>query len=170
MLITALQTGMRKGEIIKLRWENVDLESNIITIDKATSKSKKTKKIPINSRLRKLLLEQKLKSGNSDFVFLTPQGKPYAREDSINQLYRATLKKAGIEGLRFHDLRHTAGTRLGEMGVPVQVIQEILGHADIRTTMRYVHPGASLRDAVEKLTISEPDGHIFGHTEAAKRK
>lgn len=168
ILITALQTGMRKGEIIKLKWNNIDMENNNITIDKSNSKSKKTRKLPINTLLRRLLLEQKLKNGSSEYVFLTPKGEPYAREDSLNQSYRAALNKADIQGLRFHDLRHTAGTRLGEMGVPIQVIQEILGHADIRTTMRYVHPGASIRDAVEKLANSDSYGHKSGHKEGGQ--
>ena len=162
ILITALQTGMRKGEIIKLKWENVDIDNNLIIIDKISSKSKKSRKIPINSVLRKLLLVLKLKNMRSDFVFLHSDGNPYRREDSLNQIYRTALRRAGIKGLRFHDLRHTAGTRLGELGVPVQVIKEILGHADIRTTLRYVHPGDSVRDAIELLAVSSSDGLKFG--------
>ena len=168
ILITALQTGMRKGEIIKLKWEHVDADNNLITIDKSNSKSKKSRKIPINSVLRKLFLELKLKNISTDFVFLNSDGNPYQREDSLNQIYRKALERAGIKGLRFHDLRHTAGTRLGEQGVPVQVIKEILGHADIRTTMRYVHPGDSVRDALELLAVSSSDGLKSGLNETSQ--
>ena len=80
-------------------------------------------------------------------------------------LFKLALIKAGIKNFRFHDLRHTAGTRLGEMGIPVQVISKILGHSDIRTTMRYVHPEDSLREAVEKLSNTERNGHKYGHIE-----
>jgi integrase len=68
-LICALNTAMRKGEIITLKWFNVDLENNIITLEHTNTKSKKTRRIPINSKLRKLLLEQRLKSGGSEYVF-----------------------------------------------------------------------------------------------------
>jgi integrase len=107
----------------------------------------------------------KLKSAGNKYVFLNSLGAPYTRHDSLNRAFKLALKKAGIMDLRFHDLRHTAGTRLGEKGIPVQVISKILGHSDIRTTMRYVHPEDSLKDAVEKLTSSERNGHIFGHNE-----
>lgn len=69
ILICALNTGMRKGEIISLRWSNVDLDNNVITLDHTNTKSKKTRRTPINSVLRRLLLEQRLKSGGSDYVF-----------------------------------------------------------------------------------------------------
>ena len=119
--------------------------------------------MPINSILRKLLLELRLKSAGCEYVFLNSQGTPYTRHDSLNRVFKHALEKAGIRDLRFHDLRHTAGTRLGEMNITVQVISKILGHSDIRTTMRYVHPEDSLRDAVEKLANSECNGHTFGH-------
>lgn len=164
IIICALHTGMRKGEIISLKWGNVDLENNFITVAKENSKSKKSRRIPVNSVLRKLLLELRLKSAGSECVFLNSEGTPYTRHDSLNRSFKNALDKAGIRGLRFHDLRHTAGTRLGEKNIPVQAINKLLGHADIRTTMRYVHPEDSLRDAVEILTYSEPNGHRFGHT------
>ena len=163
IITCALHTGMRKGEIISLTWENVDLENNLITVTMENSKSKKSRRIPINSTLRKLLLELKLKSAGSEYVFLNSRGKPYARHDSLNRAFKHALDNAGIRGLRFHDLRHTAGTRLSEKNIPVQAINKLLGHADIRTTMRYVHPEDSLRDAVEILSNSERNGHTFGH-------
>ena len=104
ILICALNTGMRKGEIISLRWSNVDLDNNVITLEHTNTKSKKTRRIPINSTLRKLLVEQKLKSGGSDNVFLSSNGTPYLRQDSLNRAYIDTLKRAKISGLRFHDL------------------------------------------------------------------
>lgn len=164
IIICALHTGMRKGEIISLKWHNTDLENNLIHVTKENSKSKKSKRIPVNSTLRRTLLELKLKNGVSEYVFLNSQDRPYLRQDSLNRVFKHTVEKAGIKDLRFHDLRHTAGTRLGEMNIPVQVISKILGHSDIRTTMRYVHPEESLRYAVEKLTEYEWNGHKFGHS------
>mgnify|MGYP001773950704 CR=1 FL=1 len=152
---TALYTGMRKGEILSLRWENVDLENNVITVEATNSKSKKLKRIPISSGLRKILLEQRLKTGFSQYVFLTPRGKPYARQDSLKKSFERACIKAGIKGLRFHDLRHTAATRMVEAGANIVAIKKILGHADINTTMRYAHPEDSVREAIEKLSKFE---------------
>jgi integrase len=87
ILICALNTGMRKSEIISLKWSNVDLDTNIITLEHTNTKSKKTRRIPINSVLRKLLLEQRLKSGGSEYVFLSSDSKPYMRHDSLNRAF-----------------------------------------------------------------------------------
>jgi integrase len=107
---------MRKGEIISLKWSNVDLEGNVITLEHTNTKSTRARKIPINSKLRKTLLEQKLKGGDSEYVFLSSNGSPYRRQDSLEQAVGGVCRCAGIEGLRFHDLRHTAATRVVEKG------------------------------------------------------
>ena len=110
--------------------------------------------IPVNIILRKLLLEQKLKSGCSEYVFLNSNGNPYKRHDSLKQSYVRACKCAGINGLRFHDLRHTAATRMVEGGANIVAVSRILGHADLKTTMRYAHLEDSLKEAVELLGAS----------------
>jgi integrase len=158
IIITALYTGMRKGEIISLKWDNVDFERNIITIALENNKSKRIKRIPISSFMRKMLLELKLKSLDNDFVFLSSTGTPYTRQDSLNRAFKLALKKAEIEGLRFHDFRHTAGTRMNEATGNIVAVSKILGHSSLQTTMRYAHPQDSLKEAVESLSgyFSEP--------------
>ncbi|HLE24578.1 MAG TPA: site-specific integrase [Thermodesulfobacteriota bacterium] len=151
ILVCALNTGMRKSEILTLKGSNVDLESNVITLEHTNTKSKKTRRIPINSVLRKLLLEQKLKGGGSEYVFLSSNGNPYKRHDSLKQAFNGALRRAEIKGLRFHDLRHTAATRMIESGASIVAVCRILGHADLKTTMRYAHPEDSLKEAVECL-------------------
>jgi len=152
ILITALQTGMRKSEILTLKWSNVDFDNGIITIDQTNTKSKKTRRVPINSTLKTLLIEQKLKCGGSDYLFLSPSGSPYKYHDSIKGAFQRTCNKAGITGFRFHDLRHTAATRMIEAGASIVAVSKILGHSDLKMTMRYSHPDNSLKEAVELLT------------------
>jgi len=145
---TALLTGLRKGELFNLKWSDVDLNTNLITITQTNSKSKKQRKIYINSILRKLLLELKIKSANSEYVFLDDNGK---RLNSIRTAFEAACRRAGIKGLRFHDLRHTAATRMIETGANIVAVSRILGHSDLKTTMRYTHPEESVKDALENL-------------------
>jgi len=152
ILICALNTGMRKGEIITLKWSNVDFNNNLITIDHENNKSKRSKKIPINSTLRQLLLELKLKSGGNEYVYLNSNTEPYTRQDSLNRVFEIVKSLADIKGLRFHDLRHTAATRMIENGANIVAVSKILGHSDIKTTMRYTHPDESLINAVEILS------------------
>lgn len=159
---------MRKNEILTLKWSNVDLDNNIITLEHTNTKNKKTRRIPINSVLRKLLVEQKLKSGGNQFVFLSQEGKPYKRHDSLKGAFERLCKKAGISGLRFHDLRHTAATRMIEAGASIVSVSKILGHADLKTTMRYTHPDTSLKEAVELLTTRFSDSFTDKFTDKGK--
>jgi len=145
---TALNTGMRKGEILSLKWSDVDFNSSYITINQTNSKSKKQRKVPINIYLKKLLIELKLKSVQSEYVFSDNKGNKVNR---IRTAFTAACRRANLKGLRFHDLRHTAATRMVESGANIVAISKILGHSDIKTTMRYTHPENSLKEAVESL-------------------
>jgi integrase len=159
ILAMALNTGMRKGEILSLTWNSIDFDNNLFIINASNNKSKKLKKVPINSYLKTMLLELKMRNSrliNSEkieHVFLGDDHKPVKE---VKTAFRNACKRAKIEGLRFHDLRHTAGTRMLERGVNIVAISEILGHSSIETTRkRYLHPDNTLRDAVEKLASFE---------------
>ena len=151
IILTAIHTGMRKNEMLSLKWATVDLEHNIIIVEATNTKSKKLKRVPINSKLRKVLIEQKLKRVLMNMRFLNPEGKPYQRRDSLKRYIERACRRAGIKRPRFHDLRHSAATRMVEKGANIVAVKRMLGHADINTTMRYVHPDDSLKDAAEKL-------------------
>ena len=150
IIFTALNTGMRKGEILSLMWSDVDLDLSMITINQTNSKSKKSRKVYINSALKRVFLELKLKSAGNEYVFLDDKGN---RLKEIKNGYSAACRRAGIEGLRFHDLRHSAATRMIELGANIVAVSKILGHSDIKTTMRYAHPDDSLKEALESLGI-----------------
>ncbi|HEX3036083.1 MAG TPA: tyrosine-type recombinase/integrase [Thermodesulfobacteriota bacterium] len=149
IILTAVRIGMRKSEILSLKWINVDLGNSAITVEPTNTKSKKLNRIPIGKRLREILLKQKLKTGFSEYVFLNPEGKPYQRHDSLKRCFQGALRRAGIKGLRFHDLRHTAATRMIERGSGIVEVSKMLGHSALSTTMRYAHPDNSLREAAE---------------------
>jgi len=156
IILTAIHTGMRKNELLSLKWSNVDLDNNVITIESTNTKNKKLKRIPINSSLRKLLLEQKLKTSFSSYVFLNPGGNPYLGKFSLTTCFKNACSRAGIQELRFHDLRHTAATRMIEAGASIVAVSKILGHSTLTMTMRYSHPDNSLKEAVEKLANFKP--------------
>jgi integrase len=152
IITTALNTGMRKGEILGLKWSDVDLDLNMITVNQTNSKSKKSRKVYINSAMKRLFLELRLKSAGNEYVFLDDKGN---RLKEIKNGFSSACRRAGIEGLRFHDLRHSAATRMIESGANIVAVSKILGHSDIKTTMRYTHPDNSLKDALEYLVNYE---------------
>ncbi|MGE5444567.1 MAG: site-specific integrase [Ignavibacteriales bacterium] len=140
--------GLRLNSIRTLKWPCVDFDANTITIEAFYSKNKRTQTIPINTTVRKALLEAKLRCGNSEYVF--PEAMKRAKS-GISMRFSRLCAKLGIKGLRFHDLRHTCGTRLAEMGYDIGAISKMLGHSSPTMSMRYVHPKDVLRRAVEDL-------------------
>ncbi len=135
ILISALHTGMRKGEILKLPWPDVDFKNRIITVQE--SKSGKKRMIPMNDTLYETLkvLPTRFQRG---YVFPSPVGEGKPLYDCRKQFSNA-VTKAGIENIRFHDLRHTFASHLIMAGVDLMTVKELLGHASVTMTMRYAH-------------------------------
>jgi len=145
IIITALNTGMRKGEILNLKWSNVDFKTGHILVEE--TKNGEIRRVPMNKKLTQTL-ENAKKVSRGEFVF-SENGKPYG---DVKTGWWTALKKAKIEGFRFHDLRHTFGSRLGMKGYDIKTIAELMGHKDIKMTMRYSHPTPEHKKrAVESL-------------------
>lgn len=147
IVIVALNTGLRKSNILELKWEQINFDFKFIEI--LENKGNKHIILPLNDTLYNFFIKTP-EAERLGYVFINPEtGLPYK---DIKKGWRTALKQAKIENFRFHDLRHTVGTRLAKENVPVNVIKEILAHSDVKTTMRYVHStqGAKL-DALSKL-------------------
>jgi integrase len=146
IVLTALKTGMRKGEILGLMWEQVDFENRMITVK--DSKNREPRKIPMNPGLTELLQSIRIGSQGAH-VFNNEHGRIY---NTIRGPWGKALKKAGIIDFRFHDLRHTFASRLVMAGVDLVTVKELLGHKSINMTMRYSHLSQDhKRKAVELL-------------------
>lgn len=152
IIIIALNTGMRRGEILNLRWQSVDLGIKFISVER--TKSGKGRKIPMNSLVERTLWELWMKKADNEYVFWNRRtGKPF---QDVKKSFKSACCKAKIDNLRFHDLRHTFATRLVERGVDIVTVSQLLGHSSIRMTMRYSHPSPDhKRKAVENLVKME---------------
>ena len=162
ILTCALQTGMRVGEILSLKWENVNLEKREITIKAESSKSGKARIIPITSSL--LYELERLQGGfdksnphSDQFVFLY-KSRPVK---SIQVAFSSARLRAGIKDLTFHDLRHTFASRLASKGANPVSVKNILGHANLKTTEIYLHSNLNqMREAIELLDDSPVLGNV----------
>ena len=135
ILITALYTGMRRGEILNLKWPDVDFKNRIITVQE--SKSGKKRMLQMTNTLCETLkvLPTRFQKG---YVFPSPvkEGQPLY---DFKRQFRNAVKKAGVDDFRFHDLRHTFASHLVMSGVDLMTVKEQLGHTTLTMTMRYSH-------------------------------
>jgi len=133
IIVTALNTGMRKGEILNLKWKDIDFRQRIICL--LDTKNNERREIPVNDILFKTLLGVR-KNSTSPYVFCKKDGTPYS---NVRSSFETAKKMAGIGDFRFHDLRHTFASHLVMAGVGLRTVQVLLGHKTIDMTVRYTH-------------------------------
>lgn len=134
IVLTALNTGCRRGEILGLAWDNVDLKHGFILLDK--TKNGDRREIPINATLRATLesLPRRLDGGPVFYDHKT--GKAY---EDVSTSFCNALRKAKIKDFHFHDLRHTFASHLVMAGIDLTTVSRLLGHKDLTMTLRYAH-------------------------------
>jgi integrase len=150
MVTIAIGTGMRRGDQLNLRWEKVDFQRNVIHVP--NSKTGRDYTVPMNQDVRNELLALRKLAAKDDYVFTNPKtGKSFAE---IKRSFRTACRLAGIDNLRWHDLRHTFGTRLGDAGCAESTIAQLMGHASVEMAYRYTHATEhAKRAAVEAARI-----------------
>jgi integrase len=136
MVLLALNTGMRRGEIFSLRWPEVDFKRNTVTIIGVYSKSGKTRHINLNSDALRLLKDWSMQS-SAALVF--PNHKTGEAFDNIKHSWTRLRAMAGLKDFRFHDLRHTFASKLVMAGVDLYTVKELMGHSTVQMTERYSH-------------------------------
>ena len=147
MIKTAYYCGLRRGEAIRLRWDDIDLEQNEITIRASKSHDRI---IPIASPLREVLIDWMTTSGGHGLVFCKEGGGGFS-DGYISRTFNRYAKMAGVKVTAFHGLRHGTATALLAMNVNTRVVQEIMGHSSITITEQYQHVNMSmLRAEMEK--------------------
>ena len=177
MVVVALNTGLRLGELIGLQWADINFSGPILRVarrnwhgDIDTPKSGKNRNIPLNTAVVEALEKQQHKLG--PWVFCKTDGETLAAHLCKPPLQRA-CKKAGLRSVQWQVFRHTFASHLAMRGESMKCIQELMGHATLDMTMRYAHlsPGTR-RSAVDALTETPPERHHSDTTngEAVERK
>lgn len=149
IVITALNTALRKSNILNLRWDQVDLKHGFILLENKALKNKSRLEIPITEPLREALLGLTRRL-DTPYVFYDPATcKPYR---DVKKSFHSACRRAKIVDFHFHDLRHTAASHLLMCGVDLTTVKEILGHKSITMTLRYAHLAPSHKvEAMKKL-------------------
>lgn len=161
-LLLALYTGLRKGELLALTWDDVDYDKKLLRVNKSRTGSRKAittqittpktessnRKIPLNDTVLEALKAEKKRQdkysailGNSydkssSFIIRTVLGKPYVNLSAINRVVNRLTEKAGLPHCTIHGFRHSVASILDDNGVPIQDISVLLGHESVQTTER----------------------------------
>lgn len=155
LTLLALNTGLRRGELLTLNWADVDLDAKQLTIQGHNAKSAQTRNVPLNLEAHHVLTVWRAihAAGRPDAcVFGGSSGKAMTR---IDNAWETVTKLSGLENFRFHDCRHHFASKLVMAGVPLNTVRDLLGHASIDMTMKYSHLAPdTLAQAVEKLTAA----------------
>lgn len=138
LIHAGLLTGFRRQELVMLRPEDVDLERGLITVAACYAKSGESRTLPIGEQLKAVLQDALSVRGAAPTVFVSGLGKPW-HPVGVTQVFKATCKRAGMEILSPHVMRHTFASRLTMAGVDLRTVQELMGHKSIAMTIRYAH-------------------------------
>jgi integrase len=166
IIVCALDTGMRRGEILSQRWEDVDFARELLFVTHSKTPEGEAREIPLTRRLFDLLWEQR----ENDGLIFTFKDKPLFR---IKTAWKGALRRAGIRHYRFHDLRHTFNTRLMEAGVMQEVRKALMGHSsgeDVHSMYTHVELPAK-RKAIRKLEqwVAEQEKSLARKEDANER-
>jgi integrase len=167
IFLTAAFTGLRRGELLALRWRDVNFPGSAVRVRSSfagglvtTPKSGKVRSVPMAPEVAAALagLSSRLNwTGDDDLVFVGEAGD-HLDGSALRRRYIGACKRAGLRPLRFHDLRHTFGTRMIAKA-DIRRVQEWMGHADVQTTMRYLHYAPRAEDArlvAEAFAVESP--------------
>ena len=136
----AMETAMRRSELLSLHWSNIDLEEGIARLGRG--KNGHSRNVPLSPNARKILAQRQRRKGGEGPIFpLTP--------NAVRQAWQRLTRRAGITNLHFHDLRHEAISRFFERGLSIAEVALISGHRDVRMLFRYTHLRAE--DVAKKL-------------------
>ena len=137
---------MRRGEILSLKWHDIDFKRNIIYL--LNTKNSDKREIPMNEEVKTALITVR-KHPSSPYLFYNKDGSQIC---DVKKSFFTAMQKSGIRNFRFHDLRHTFASHLVMLGVDLNTVRELMGHKSLNMTLRYSHLSPNhKRRAIENL-------------------
>lgn len=155
VVVLAISTGMRRGELMTLRWPQIEFDSNAIVLHK--TKNGDRRRIPLTGLARALLLEySRIRRIDTDLVF---PGTDPEKPVELDKAWHTALKRAGIQDFRFHDLRHCTASYLAMNGATMMEIAAVLGHKTLSMVKRYAH----IAESHSAKVVEAMNRKVFGH-------
>jgi integrase len=152
MIIVSLNTGIRQGSLFRLRWSDIDFQEGILTVRAVNAKNEKTVHIPMNETLKQTLAKWKEQTEGDGEKLVFPSPKSGEVMDNCKTAWAKLLKDAEISKFRWHDMRHDFASHLVMNSVDLNTVRELMGHADLKMTLRYAHLAPAVKmKAVETL-------------------
>lgn len=152
-VLLSLNTGLRQGEVFKLTWASVNLDKGMVTVTASTAKSQKARHVPLNAEAKTVLKAWQKQGKGEGYVFPSREGGPLSE---IKTAWLKLLRDADIKNFRWHDMRHHFASRLVMAGVDLNTVRELLGHSDIKMTLRYAHLAPEHKAAAVELLCTSP--------------
>lgn len=139
-VLLSLNTGIRKGTLLRLKWQYINWQGKMLTLPGPIMKGRKTKKIPLNTVAIEVLESWKRRSAPKNAsCYIFPGDTPKGHLGDLKNPWKTLLKRAEITGFRWHDLRHDFASQLAMQGVDILTIKDLMCHEDLRMTMVYAH-------------------------------
>jgi len=154
IVLLALNTGMRRGELFSLTWSAIDFGAGIVTVRAESTKSGQTRPIPLNTEAVTVLTTWRKRQTDAADGLVFP-GVGGARLTNITKSWAGVVKAAKLRSFNFHDLRHSFASKLVQRGTDLNTVRALLGHSEIKTTLIYAHLAeGNLRAAVERVAAA----------------
>jgi integrase len=151
LVLLALNTGLRRGELLQLQWRDIDLPRKMLTVRGEGAKTGQTRHVPLNSQIRDVLTAWRDPNAEPDWVVFSGSTATVPLTEA-RKAWGRLLRSARIASFRFHDLRHSFASKLVMAGVDLNTVRELLGHQKIAMTLRYAHLAPEHKaEAVERL-------------------
>jgi integrase len=148
-VLLSMNTGLRRGELLALRWDCIDFNRRILTVEGGTAKNRQTRHVALNDEAMGALNRWREQTNGGRRVFEISTG--------FKTAWPKLLKRADITKFRWHDLRHHFASRLVQLGVPLNTVRDLLGHSSVAMSLRYAHLAPDQRrEAVAKLDVKRP--------------
>ena len=163
MVVISMNTGLRRGELLQMKWGDVNFNTKILTVVAGNAKSKKARHIPLNNTAYQVLRDWKRQSGKIDGLIFSNNGKCFT---NVNRAWKGVLKDSDIIDFRWHDLRHHFASSLVMGGVDIYTVKDLLGHSEVKITEKYAHLAPDHKSAAVAV-LDEPSNLVEFNKEYA---